>query len=534
VDAAQQETIAACRSTSSHELLRVLRSDLAWIIAKAVDRDRERRYGSAGELAIDLRHWLDDQPVLAGPPSGVYKLKKAIRRHRAAAAAIAGIAAALILGLAGTSWMAAVAAAERDAARAAGDQARREAAVAKATAAFVGQMLAAPDPASGAAGAASAREVRVVDILERAEKELVTLDRQPEVAAALRHTLAKSYNGLGLFKPAQSLLERVIADRRRLFGPDHPATLAAQHDLAVAYKRLGDERALPLAQRTYEARQKALGRDHEDTITSLDEYADQVRPSDLPEAERLTRDALERSRRTLGENARLTMALACNLAQIFRTRGAMDEAEKLNRDIYARRQKLLGSEHPDTLNVASHLATLLYERGATGEALQIFTYAAAGYQRSLGPDHNDTLAVRNNLAVLLWMNKRFPEAEREFREIAAAYSRTIGADSPDGLLARYNLARVVLAAGRPQESLAIYREMMPVAEKKMTAKEASLANYRTGYARTLAEAGHRAEAERMMAIAHKQYVALFGPDDKRTKTAATRLSELKTTGRISP
>jgi non-specific serine/threonine protein kinase/serine/threonine-protein kinase len=517
---ARQEAIAEQRSISANELLRVLRSDLAWIVGKAIDRDRERRYGSAGELAIDLRRWLDDQPVLAGPPSGVYKLKKAIRRHRAAAAAIAGIAAALILGLAGTIWMAAVAARERD-------TARREAAVAKATAGFVEQMLAAPDPSTGAAGAASARDVRVVDVLARAEKELAMLAREPEVAASLRHTLAKSYYGLGLYKPAQSLLEQVIAERQRLFGADHPSTLAAQHDLATAYKRLGDERALPLARRTYEARQRMLGCDHEDTVASLDEYANQILRSDPAEAERLTVDALQRSRRAHGENARLTMAVACNLASIYRARGSLDQAEKLNRDVFARRQKTLGVDHPDTLNVASHLAALLYERGATDEALRLFTSAAAGYQRAYGPDHNDTLRARNNLAVLFSLNKRFAESEAEFRKIVAAYERTIGADSRDALRARYNLGRVLLAGGRAAESAALYHDLIPVAEKKLTMKDAELANIRMGYAMTLAELGQRAEAARLLAMAQKQLAGLYGPDDKRTKVAADRLAALR-------
>ena len=527
-DAPRQQTIAEDRSISLDELLRVLHGDLTWIISKAIDRDRDRRYGSAGELAIDLRRWLDDQPVLAGPPSGTYRFKKAIRRHRAAATAVAGIAAALILGLAGTTWMATVASAERDAARAAGDAARRDAAVAKATAAFVAGMLSAPDPGTGAVGAASARDVRVVDVLGRAEKELATLEKEPEVAATLRHTLAKSYYGLGLYEPAQSLLEGVVAGRRRLLGPDHPATLTAEHDLALTYKRLGDERALPLARRIYEARQRTLGRDHEDTIASLDEYADQIRRSDLPQAERLTRDALNRARRTLGEDARLTMNVACNLAQIYRTRGALDEAEALNRDVYARRQKTLGPDHPDTLNVASHLAALLYERGATDEAFGLFTSAAAGYRKAYGADHNDTLRARNNLAVLFWINKRFSEAESEFREIVATYGRTIGAESLDALRARYNLARVLLGGGKAAESAALYRELIPVAEKRLSAKDVDLANIRMGYAMTLADLGQRAEAERLMTAGYRQLVDLFGPDDKRTKTAAARLAAIKT------
>jgi hypothetical protein len=141
--------------------------------------------------------------------------------------------------------------------------------------------------------------------------------------------------------------------------------------------------------------------------------------------------------------------------------------------------------------------------------------------------------VRNNVAVLFRLNKRFPEAEKEFREIIATYGRTIGVDSVDGMRARYNLARVVLDGGRAAESAAIYRELIPVAEKKLTMKDIDLANIRMGYARTLAELGQRAEAERLMTAAHNQLVGLFGAEDKRTKAAADRLAMLKTTGRMS-
>ena len=82
--------IAATRSTEPEQLLTLLRGDLEWIAAKALERDRERRYGAPSELAADLRRHLNDEPVVARPASAAYQLHKFIRRHRLAAV-IAGI-----------------------------------------------------------------------------------------------------------------------------------------------------------------------------------------------------------------------------------------------------------------------------------------------------------------------------------------------------------------------------------------------------------------------------------------------------------
>jgi eukaryotic-like serine/threonine-protein kinase len=78
---------AAARGTEPKQLVRLLRRDLDWITMKALERDRERRYGSPAELAADLRRYLGDEPVLARPPSSVYKIGKFARRHRVAAIA---------------------------------------------------------------------------------------------------------------------------------------------------------------------------------------------------------------------------------------------------------------------------------------------------------------------------------------------------------------------------------------------------------------------------------------------------------------
>jgi eukaryotic-like serine/threonine-protein kinase len=81
-------TVAAARATGPSQLVSLLRGDLEWITAKALERDRERRYATPSELAADLRRYLNDEAVMARPASAAYQLRKFIRRHRTGAAVV--------------------------------------------------------------------------------------------------------------------------------------------------------------------------------------------------------------------------------------------------------------------------------------------------------------------------------------------------------------------------------------------------------------------------------------------------------------
>src|SRR5262245_9105056 len=75
-----------------------LRGDVETIVAKALEKDKARRYGSAGDLAADIRRHLNHQPIRARPPSALYQLRKFARRHKALVGAVLGVMAALAAG----------------------------------------------------------------------------------------------------------------------------------------------------------------------------------------------------------------------------------------------------------------------------------------------------------------------------------------------------------------------------------------------------------------------------------------------------
>ncbi len=90
--------VAAARRMSIGALRKVLRSDLDWVVVKALEKDRNRRYESASALAADLQRFLDHQPVVAGPPSATYRLKKLLWRYRGQAMAAVVVLATAIVG----------------------------------------------------------------------------------------------------------------------------------------------------------------------------------------------------------------------------------------------------------------------------------------------------------------------------------------------------------------------------------------------------------------------------------------------------
>jgi WD40 repeat protein/serine/threonine protein kinase len=128
-------SIAAQRKTEPAKLSRLVRGELDWIVMKALEKDRGRRYETANGLARDLQRYLADEPVDACPPSAVYRLRKFVQRHRAAVITGTAVFVAAVLSAAGQTWNVIEAKrakreaiAARDAERAAKNEADRNAA----------------------------------------------------------------------------------------------------------------------------------------------------------------------------------------------------------------------------------------------------------------------------------------------------------------------------------------------------------------------------------------------------------------------
>ena len=99
-------TIAANRGTEPAKLTKLVRGELDWIVMKALEKDRNRRYETANGFAMDVQRYLADEPVQACPPSARYRLRKFVRRNKGALAAAAALVLVLVAGTTVSVWQA--------------------------------------------------------------------------------------------------------------------------------------------------------------------------------------------------------------------------------------------------------------------------------------------------------------------------------------------------------------------------------------------------------------------------------------------
>ena len=105
MDAAELKAAAEKRHTEPARLLSQIKGDLDWIVMRALEKERTRRYDTANGLAMDVQRYLSDEAILARPPSRLYLLRKLVRRHTIVFLSGAAVALALIAGLGASTWL---------------------------------------------------------------------------------------------------------------------------------------------------------------------------------------------------------------------------------------------------------------------------------------------------------------------------------------------------------------------------------------------------------------------------------------------
>jgi serine/threonine protein kinase len=214
-------SIALNRRCEPAAFIKLIRGDLDWIVLKAIDKDRNRRYATPIELAADLERHLADEPVTATPPSAVYRLHKFVRRNRTSAMAGLTIAVVVVISAGLSIWQAIRATKSEAKARQAEAKAKQESDTAKATLEFLqDDLLSLADPSRGDPNRPRDRDLKLLTAINLAAQGVgERFKHQPLVEAGVRLTLAKTYGGLGQLDAAEPHLERALALYRDLLGP---------------------------------------------------------------------------------------------------------------------------------------------------------------------------------------------------------------------------------------------------------------------------------------------------------------------------
>ena len=454
IDAERSAETARHRGVDLATLRRQLSGELDWIVMKALEKDRERRYGSPAELAADLARFLRHEPVLAGAPSAAYRARKFVRRNRFGTAA----AAAATLALVGFAGMLAVQA----------HRISREAEAKRRVAEFLTELFEVSDPGNARGDTVTARE-----LLDRGAARIRgTLADDPDMRTELMATMGTVYSSLGLYPDAELLLFETLQARQRLLGPDDPETLRSAHDFArLRYLQGRVQEAETLYRQTLEIRRRVLGPDHPDTLRSASDLARVIsHQGRYQESEALARATLDDQRRVLGSDHRNTLSSMANLAWTYQTLGRYADAETLQRRVVDIRKRVLGSAHPDTLVGITSLAWTRQAMGRYTDSEILYREAIDIQKRVLGEDHPDTLRSMANLSNVYSLQRRYQEAEGLSRDALEIQRRVLGREHSDTLLSMNNLAIAYSGLRRYDEAARLHREILET-DKRMLGPE---------------------------------------------------------------
>ena len=463
-------SIAANRSIEPAKLTKSLRGDLDWMVMKALEKDRTRRYDTAIGFARDIQRYLADEVVEARPPSAAYRLNKFLRRNKASVTAAGLILLAILAGMIGTSVglvraRAAEALAKQRLADVITERDAKEAARkdAVATINFLDTVFRSPDPNR------DGRTITVAETLDAAAKQLDSdLTAQPAERARLRAVLGRTNGALGLPRQAIPLQESVLDYYRGAVGPEDPGTLGAMDNLAQSYLN-ADRRdeALKLADEVVRLRPKVSGPEHGDTILGMIRLAAaKMIVGRVDEAISLQLEAIAApGRKVNGPEHSNTLSALSNLAQFYSAAGRREEALKLQEEVLALRRKMAGPEHLETIGTMHNLASIYEKVGRRDEALKLREEVLAHFRKRLGPEHPNTLLAQQFLATSYDQVDRLADALKIREEVLTLRRKVMGPEDTATITAMNDLAASYYNAGRLNEAIGIQDEVLRLFRK---------------------------------------------------------------------
>ncbi|MCA9300341.1 MAG: serine/threonine protein kinase [Phycisphaerales bacterium] len=441
--------------TPSHDSS-VLRGELDWITMKAIARDPERRYASASALADDLRRYLQNEPVEAGPESRAYRISKYVRRNRVGVVAGSIATAGILSGSVFSIWFGVQAYASREAEQKQREEAEQSAAIAEAVNDFLlDDLLGAVDPTRTAD-----RDITVREALDNAARTVgERFADQPLVEAAIRNTLARTYERIGYPAEAEPHRRRELEIYASVKGEDDVRTITARTSLATTMLMLSRfDEAIDLLTRNMDL---IDGRPEfeKDLFTIRNNLSGAyLELGRFKDAAPILAETLEAKRRDLGDRDPSTLTSAFNLAGLYFSLGEMSEAERLYREAWEGRASVLGEADPKTLSSATMLGRVLGERGEYDEAASIIEGALAIAEERLDPGHQEHVRLISAYAGLLRRQGEFAAAEPYCEEEVRLCETFRGADHTTTLQAMGILAEVRFSLGRFEDALTLIDE----------------------------------------------------------------------------
>ena len=486
--------ISAQRKIEPRQLAKALRGDLDWIVLKALEKDRSRRYETASGLAQDVLHCLQDEPILARPPSVAYRLQKLARRHRGAV--LGGIAFVVLLAAAAAVSTVLAIRAER-----ALNRALEAEADSRTVLGFCEDRLLAAARPEGQEGGLG-RDATIRAAVDAAEPSIgAAFADRPLVEASIRNVVGKTYYFLGEYPEAIRQYKTALELQRARLGPEHQDTLASMNDLALCYHEAGRaSEALSLSEEVLRVR-RARYADRTDLIAaSMNNLALAYQEAGrLSEAIPLFEEAMRLctvrlSTGEAGPEAPDALTAMNNLAMAYLGAGRQAEGVRVLEEVVRSRTARLGPDHPHTIASVVNLALAFQSSGEVGRALPLFEEARKLSEAKLGPDHPDTLSATNNLAMAYRDAGRPADALPLLEETLRRRRARLGADHHHTVISATNLGLAYQAAGRMAEALPLLEEAVSTWKAKLPPDHPDTLSATNNLAMAYRDAGRPADA----------------------------------------
>jgi tetratricopeptide (TPR) repeat protein len=490
-------TVGKLRQTDVGRLVHQLQGDLDWIVMKCLEKDRQRRYETASGLAMDVQRHLDNEPVVARPPSKLYEFQKTVKRHKIGFAAAGGVILALAIGLGIATWTLVKEKRARERADNAEQEQKRQRQIAESkekqsqeVAEFLKDMLKGVGPS-----VALGRDTALLkEVLYKSTSRVESgLRDQPVVAAELLATLGNVYVDLGDYTNGVALLQKSLVQRKQVYGSQHSEIATSLSDLGQAFLHNGKfAEAESLQREALSMRITLLGEENLDVARSHKWLGEALRKQGkYPEAESHFLKSLTLRRKFHGKEDIEIADSLFGLGLLFNIQDKGDIAERYFRECLAMRRPLLGERHPEVLDTLDQIALALAYQGKYAEAREM---------------QNVTLSVAREL----------------YRE-------------PHPTLATYlhNHGFTARNAGKLDEAEALLREALALRRKLLTPNHPNIRVTLIILADTHQRRGEFADAEKLIREAIDIGTRLFGAEDERLISSYDVLAEaLRAQGKL--
>jgi serine/threonine protein kinase/tetratricopeptide (TPR) repeat protein len=498
-------TVAARRDIEPRRLSMIIRGELDWIVMKALEKDRGRRYESASGLAADVRRFIVGDAVTAAPPSKTYKAKKFVRRNRPLVLAIGAVTVSLMAGVVAFAWQARVASGQRDLAvqaRQAEAKQREMAEAERDRASRVAEFMS--DTLAGA-GPSVARGRDIIMLREMMDAAVARLDKgelkaSPDAELSLRTTIGDTYCELSALPEAKRVLEDGLKLARATHPGDHAQTAEILNALATVYQDMGDfEGAATLFRESLDMLRRIHPGDHLSVSVAINDLASAISSADKhDDADVLYRESLAMARRLFpGDHPDLATNLSNFGAALF-VRGDYEQAEPVLVEALAMKRRLYPGDHPGTSGTLADLGVLRSRRGDMAGAEPLLRESLAMSTRLYDKDHPEIARSMTNLASFLRDAGRLDDAKTLYTQALDLLKLAFPGDHYRVAAAMNNVGLVLSDLGDNAGAATYLRESIDMHRRVGTGKDALLAVSMVNLASILYVNGDLPGAEAMM------------------------------------